>query len=273
MNMNLFCGCITHRFADVNKLGAYSSLQYKHDNAVVLKTCNRFEVYFSNKEYMNKLKEYYGNDMKFFSGKDCIRHLIEVCCGLDSMVVGENQILGQVKNAYTSANKASPNKKLSILFQRAIHIGKKVRAETKISSGNVSLATVAVEFAERIFGSLKGKNVLILGAGKMAKLLAKNIVNKKINPIIFANRTYEDAKYLAKQLNGKAIKFSELGKYLPKADLVLCATSAPHPIITRDNIEKFLRKKIVIIDISNPRNVDESVCLLKNVKLYTLDSM
>ena len=197
---------------------------------------------------------------------------------LDSLVIGEPQILGQVKDAIHAARQAGClNTQLATLFERALGIAKKVRSETEIASSAVSVSYAAVELARKIFGELKGKHVLILGAGKTSELTAKHLLNCEIQSVVVSNRTYEKAEELARRLHGKAAHFSELQPHLKEADIVISSTGAPHPILTKADVAEAIKERhnrpLFLIDIAVPRDIDPEVNKLSDVFLYDIDDL
>ncbi len=243
------------------------------DNAVLLQTCNRVEIIF-DADSLEEIKGIENIDLERFDiliGDEAIEHLFRVACGLESMIVGEDQILGQLKNAYLKAKeKGKISKKLEKIILKAIHTGQRARVETKINEGGVSIGSAAVELAEKIFG-LEGKNVLLIGAGEMANLVIKALREKNIKAIIVANRTYEKAEKLAKELGGIAIKFDKLEEALRYADIVISATGAPHPILNKERLKN--AGKTVIIDIANPRDTTDDIRELPGIFLFTIDDL
>ena len=202
-------------------------------------------------------------------------HLLRMTSGLESMIVGEDQILGQVKDAKHNAVKNKHcGKVLDAVFTKAIHVGQVVRNKTKINKGSVSIGSAAIDLAEKHMGSLDDKSVLVIGAGKMGKLVAKALAEKNLNAIFVANRTFYVAVELAKDLGGEAILFSDLEKYLATADLVISATSAPHAIITKKRLLGIDMDyhDLMMVDIANPRDISEDVCEL-DVKLFNIDDL
>ena len=202
-------------------------------------------------------------------------HLLRMTSGLESMIVGEDQILGQVKDAKHKAVKDRHcGKILDAIFTKAIHVGQVVRNKTNINKGSVSIGSAAIDLAEKYIGDLENKSVLVIGAGKMGKLVAKALAEKDLNAIFVANRTYYVAVDLAKDLGGEAILFNDLEKYLATADLVISATSAPHPIITKERLLKSPRdyESLMLIDIANPRDISEDVLEL-GVKSFNIDNL
>lgn len=243
------------------------------DNAVLLQTCNRVEIIF-DADSLEEIKGIENIDLERFDiliGDEAIEHLFRVACGLESMIVGEDQILGQLKNAYLKAKeKGKISKKLEKIILKAIHTGQRARVETKINEGGVSIGSAAVELAEKIFG-LEGKNVLLIGAGEIANLVIKALKEKNIKAIIVANRTYEKAEKLAKELGGIAIKFDKLEEALRYADIVISATGAPHPILNKERLKN--AGKTVIIDIANPRDTTDDIRELPGIFLFTIDDL
>ncbi|ACX73311.1 glutamyl-tRNA reductase [Methanocaldococcus vulcanius M7] len=245
------------------------------DDAILLQTCNRVEMIFDAEKYKNiKELEKIGINLDKFeiiSGEKAIEHLFRVASGLESMIVGEDQILGQLKNSYLKAKeKGKLSKRLEKIILKAIHTGQRARLETKINEGGVSIGSASVELAERVFG-LDGKNVLLIGAGEMANLVIKALKEKNIKAIIVANRTYEKAERLAKELGGMAIKFDKLEEALRYADIVISATGAPHPILNKERLKN--AGKTVIIDIANPRDTTDDIRELPDVFLFTIDDL
>lgn len=258
---------------------------------VVLQTCNRVELYIvssKGEEMAKKASEYLAGRaremreealeaIEFSQNHEALTHLLKVASGLDSMVIGENEILGQVWNAYLEAESLKAvGPVLRTVFKKAIRVGKRVRNETGISRGTASMGSVSVKLAESLLNGLDGKNVLVIGAGEMGTYVAKALARHKPNAIFIANRTYERALRLAKEISGKALRFDKLEDALIDADMVICATSAPHYLLTKETVSKVLKQRqsprsLLIIDISNPRNVEKSIKELDEVKLYDID--
>jgi glutamyl-tRNA reductase len=195
------------------------------------------------------------------------------------MVIGEEQVINQVWNAYLEAEKMkATGPVLSQVFNRAVNVGRRVRRETKINRGAVSVGSAAVELAENLLGSLNGKKILVMGAGETGTLIAKAMARRCLNPIFVANRTYERAFRLAEELGGKAVMFDKFGEVLVDADVVFCSTSAPHYLLTKNLVSWLLsarqnNKDLIVIDVSNPRNVEETIKELPYVKLYNIDDL
>ncbi|MBI4347107.1 MAG: glutamyl-tRNA reductase [Elusimicrobia bacterium] len=258
------------------------------DEAVVLSTCNRFEVYAvvpgeRAPAAKSALAEGFdawaqaalGEASYLHEGAAAVGHLFRVAAGLDSLVVGEAEILGQVKQAYETARlSASTGKLTNVLFQRALFVGKKVRSDTGIGLGHTSVASVAVDLAERIFGTLREREVLLLGAGEMAELTAKHLSSCKIGRLLVANRTHERAVELAGRFRGEAVRWESFAPRLETVDIVIGSTGADHAVVTREMVEAAqpARKgrSLFFIDIALPRDVEEAVNDLDHVYLYTL---
>jgi len=251
----------------------------------VLLTCNRVEFYVVGKDTIQTLERFssqFGikkDYIEYLKNDDCLRHILRVASGLDSMMVGEDQILGQVREYYhLSEGLGGVGEILSMVFKKAINTGRKVRNLTQINQGSISIGSAAVELAEEVLNGLDGKNVLLIGAGEMGSLVANAIANRKACTVLIANRTFKKAEELAKKIGGVAVKFDRLEKCLLDSDVVISATSAPHYIIRRDLLEGVMEKReddrgILIIDIALPRDVEESVGEIPGVILHTIDDL
>ena len=268
------------------RLPKYGGIQ----EAVILCTCNRMEIYAWVKQIkagMSSIKDfiaksYLGSDkidpfLYIFIGKEAISHLFKVSSGLDSQVLGENQILGQVKKAYRLALETNTaNGFLKLLFHRAISVGKKVRERTEISRGKVSVGSVGVKLAKKALTSLRNKTILILGAGKISELVAASLAKEGVKAIIVSNRTYEKACHLAQTLKGRAIKFDRLEEGLKEADMVISSTCAPHYLIKKSLVKKTMNqrdKPLLFIDLALPRDVEPTVADLERVTLYDMEDL
>jgi len=259
---------------------------------MILSTCNRVEIYAAVRETEKALHElkrflsqYHGLTLEKFErnlylliGEEAIRHIFRVASSLDSMVVGEPQILGQIKSAYNMAAESQTSGLiLHRLLHRAFHVAKRVRTETQISNSAVSVSSVAVELAEKIFGSLEKKTVLLIGAGEMSELAARHLVSGGIEKILVANRTYERAAALAQEFRGEAIPFEEMAQGFRKTDIVISATNSSQYLIRHDQIAKVMKdrkqKPIFFIDIADPRDIDPKVGDIENVYLYNMDDL
>jgi len=253
------------------------------EECAVLKTCNRVEVYVVSPKGSKVLFEF-AKHMKvssriidFLDHDETLRHLLRLTSGLESMIVGEDQILGQVKDLFLLAKKAhAVGKILDTAFNKAIQVGKRTRNETGINKGSVSIGSAAVELAEKELGGLEGKTVMVIGAGEMGTLVAKALANKNIKVIYVANRTFDKAETLACELEGKAVQYDRMEKYIPKSDVVISATKAPHFVLTHEIMSRLMeerQKDIMLIDIGNPRNIEGSVGEIPGVSLHNIDSL
>ena len=262
--------------------------------AVLLFTCNRTEIYAvvagSEPEaafatLRSHLSAFHDVPESVFSPylycrtqSDAALHLARVASGLDSLVVGVAQILGQVRAALRAAQGASTvGALLHALFQQALTCGKRVQTETSLRQGSLSIGAAAVDLATRIFGDLTGARALILGAGKMSELTTRDLVSSGVQFVMVANRTYEKAVELAAQLGGQAIHYDSFPDAMITADIVISSTAAPHPILRRDMLTPILRKRkgkpLFLIDIAVPRDIEASVADLDNVFLYNIDDL
>lgn len=259
--------------------------------AVVLSTCNRAEIYAvvdDAAKALPAIKDFFlalsGNDeakdeyFYYYQDEKCIHHLFMVASSLDSLVVGEGQILSQVKKAYSMAREAgATNTILNTLFHRAITTGKRVRTETRIAFNAVSVSYAAVQLALKIFGTLEHSNALIFGAGQMAELTARNLQGKGINKIYVANRHFDKAEALADSVGGEAVGFKEAFRKANDVDIVVTSTGAPHYVVKPWETQLFMSKRkgrtLVIIDIAVPRDVDPDVADVKGVELYNIDDL
>lgn len=209
---------------------------------------------------------------------NAIKHAFRVAASLDSLVIGEPQILGQIKEAFQLAqNTQTTGHALTRLMNRAFAVAKRVRNETGVASNAVSISFVAVELARKVFDSLHGNNVLLLGAGEMAELAARHLISNGASRILIANRTYETAAQLATEMKGEAIRFEDLDTRLHEADIVICSTGAPHYLIGPEQIRKTLtarrHRPIFLIDISVPRNIDPAISNLENAFVFDIDDL
>lgn len=264
---------------------------HRFEEAVILTTCNRFEICAAVPDVEPRgilsrlthlMGEWSGEGVSEYAyqlyGSHASKHLFSVAAGLDSMVVGETEILGQVKHAYEAAQAHGTTGKITnVLFQRALHVGKLVRTETGISAGHSSVASVAVKLAERIFGSLKDKSVLVLGAGQMAELTVRHLFAAKVRKLAIANRTWEKGLELATRFEATAVHWKDFPELLKHVDIVIGSTGAPFPVLTRQGVEQAMAarkgRSLFLIDIAMPRDVEPSVQKLDQVYLYSLDDL
>ena len=243
-------------------------------------TCNRVEVYVvgeRTEEMLRSFAEEMGVSERIidiYKDDRCLEHILRVASGLESMIIGEDQILGQVRDFYNICKEfGGIGEVLDVVFRKAIHVGIKVRRLTNINKGSVSIGSAAVELAEKTFG-LKGKKVLVIGAGEMGATVARALLGKA--EISIANRPYDKGEKLARYVGGKAVRFEELERWIKECDVVISATSSPTYIITKELVERIMRernKPLLIIDIALPRDVEESVADVDGVTLYTIDDL
>jgi glutamyl-tRNA reductase len=266
--------------------------KYGLNEAVILSTCNRVEVLaittdMEKGEWQIKrfLSDFHGiplekldDHLYVHSGEDGVKHLFRVAAGLDSMVMGEPQILGQVKDAYSYAIEYNTAGVIvNKLYHKVFQVSKRIRTETGIGESAVSISYAAVELARKIFGDLSGKSGMLLGAGEMAELAARHLKSNGIHEIIVANRTYEKAVDLCKCFDGKPIMFREFPHHLEEVDIVIASTGSPTFIIKQDQVVEVMKKRrhkpMFFIDISVPRNIDPLVNNIDNAYLYDVDDL
>jgi glutamyl-tRNA reductase len=260
---------------------------------VVLATCNRVELYLVTEQGVGQIEPIvrdYFTDSRGIEEADwgrfhyqygyhkAITHLFRVASGMDSMVIGEPQIAGQVKDAYREAvHQKAVGTILNRLFHRSFHVSKRVRTETELASRAVSVSYVAVELARKIFGDLTDRQALLAGAGEMAELAARHLAGNGIGRILVASRTLENARRLAAAFQGEAIEMEAIPDCLERIDILLCSTAAPGYILQADQVRQAMRtrrnKPVFIIDIAVPRNIDPEVNTIENVYLYDIDDL
>lgn len=274
---------------DSEKLILYRNLvrQKNIDAVVIIQTCNRFEIYFTDKTELggiNQAKEilmerFGRNIASYLSIKtylESVKHLFRVVSSLESMVIGENQILSQCREAFLYAcDHGFTNKILNIMFEEAMQIGKKIRTETNISKGNVSISSVAVNMIENVC-SLDNKVILVIGNGKMASLLVEYLKMYKLSKLIIVGRTEEKVKSFCEEYYGQASTFGCLSDHLVIADILFSATAAPHILIDKEKIEnaiKYRSNPLYMIDIAVPRDLDPSISELHDVFLYSFSDL
>ncbi|MBI3991253.1 MAG: glutamyl-tRNA reductase [Candidatus Omnitrophica bacterium] len=261
--------------------------------AVILSTCNRTEIYIDltaekKQSDLQAVKSFAFDifnasriDLEryfyIYEGLDVVRHLFRVASGLDSQVLGETQILGQVKFAWLAAyDKKVTSDELDRAFLKAQEVGKIVRSQTQISHGNISIGSIAIDMLIDRFNVLEGLSVLILGAGKICALVSKYLKDKNIRAIFVANRTYSRAQELANSCRGLAVEFSKLEEELSGVDIVISSTSSPHIILKKDMLTRIMRirtKPLFIMDLALPRDVDPQIKEINGVSLYDLDDL
>ena len=258
----------------------------------ILSTCNRVEIYARancQDSAINSIKQFICDfhglsflelEDHFYSyrNEDAVEHLFRVSSSLDSMVLGEAQILGQVKDAYSLAKDLrSTGLVLNQLFEKAFSIAKKVREETGIAERSVSISSAAVELAQKIFDDLENRTVMLVGTGEMAELAAKHLISYGVKTVYVTSRTYDRAVNLARSLNGSALGFDDFKNELYRADIVITSTSAPNFIIKKEMVEQAIQdrknKPIFFIDIAVPRDIEPEINSLENVYLYDIDDL
>lgn len=259
---------------------------------VILSTCNRTEVYLAALESEQSLAETKNflsqrcdlepslleKYLYTYSSYEAVRHLFRVAAGLDSMILGEAQVLGQVAEAYDIArSNGVTHPVLNTLFQHAISTGKRVRTETRINHNTVSVSYAAVELARQVFGSLDGRTVLVIGAGKMSTLAARYLRDNGVTTILVSNRSYERARALAQAIGGQAVRLDYLEDILPQADIVISCTAASHYILHPEQVARARKGRedipLMVIDIAVPRDIDPAVGELPGVKLFDIDDL
>ena len=295
--MKLFCIGLSHHTADVQTREQFTGNTAAESalracgcaEALLLATCNRVEVYGSAEQPIETgeiirclvRKIDVGPDTSaFYRYEDahCAQHLFRVTSGLDSMVVGETEILGQAKRAYESARASgSAGPYLHRLFQRAFRVAKQVRTHTEITRGAVSVASVAVDLAEKIFGNLRSCKVLVLGAGETSERTMRALVSRGSTDVRVSNRSFERAEELAIAVAGRVIPFEQWPEQCRQIDILMTSTSSEALLLTREALEPIARERLdrplFIIDIAVPRNVDPAVNKLEGVYLYDIDSL
>jgi glutamyl-tRNA reductase len=302
--MEIVCLGISHQTADValrekfavadtdlvNASRAVTALEGMAES-VIVSTCNRVEFYAVaehaghgleclNAILRERAGEHHYNPAVFYHHPSpaSIRHLFRVVSGLDSMVIGETEILGQVKKAYQSAvDGGTTAKHLNKFFQRAFRVAKEVRTRTSITRGPVSVATAAVELAAKIFGSLDSCRVLVLGAGETGEQTAKALLSRGAHGICVANRSFEKAERLAGELGGEAWAFEEWERHCADIDIIIGSTAAPHAVVTHAGISNLMQRRmdrpLFLIDLAVPRDVEPAVNEIDGVYLYDMDSL
>ncbi len=296
--MNLFCVGLSHHTANVETRERYAGVCSERalqsaggcTEALLLATCNRVELYGSAEqpiatgELLRVLQKCRADEVENteafyrYDGEACARHLFRVVAGLDSMVIGETEILGQVKKAYEGARESgSAGPLLHRVFQRAFRVAKQVRSTTDITRGAVSVGSVAVELAVKIFGDLRERKVLILGAGETSERTVRALNSRGVTDIRVSNRSRERAEKLATLVQGRAVSFDQWTAQCGEIDILISSTSADEPLLTPALLEPMLRvradRPLFIIDIAVPRDVAPEVNDMEGVYLYDIDSL
>src|ERR1700735_4914724 len=277
-------------FSEERLLAALHALQRETGIAevVIVSTCNRTEVYWAGSatgtELSRWLEQHHGNSLDLASSvyvhqeRGAVEHAFSVASGLDSMVLGEAQILGQVKGAYRVAQEpGSTGPVLNKLFQAAFSAAKRVRSETRIGANAVSLASATVSLARRVYSDLSAHSALLVGAGDMNALTARHFMSAGIKRMVIANRTLEKAQGLAAELNAHAAPLTDLDKQLAEADIVISCTASPEPLISKRAVEAAIRARrrrpIFMVDMAVPRDMDPTVAELEDVYLFSIDDL
>ena len=281
-------------FAEARIPAALESLRLNGvmEEAVILSTCNRVEIYASSslpaKQAFDLLQEFLvtihayrdpiTDELYRLGEPSSLQHLFKVACGLDSMVLGETEILGQLKKAYDLAlQHGHTGRRLNKAFQKAFNVAKHIRTETNIQRGSVSVGSVAVELAEKIFTNLKEREVLVIGAGDTSEKTARALLSRGAKGVLVSNRSHDRAVALAAELGGRAIHFEEWAKEFTGIDIVISSTSAPHYILDRAKLEPLMKlrknRPLLLVDIAVPRDIEPEVNLMENVYVYNIDDL
>jgi glutamyl-tRNA reductase len=286
---------LSHHTATVDRLESFrfpdeqaflARARDRFRGALILQTCNRIEIMVHGEPstLVSLLEEEGRTDYSVLSGTDALRHLLMLAAGMDSMIVGEDQIIGQLKDSLSQAREAgTASPVLELCVNKAIHVGVEVRRQTQINRGAVSIGSAAVLLAEEQLGSLEGKHILVVGSGEMGMLVAQALAAKHLTAIYVANRTYGRAQALAKKIGGKAVRLDELPRYMVLSDVVISCTSAPHPVIHCGELREIMKSRcwpldghprpLVLIDIAQPRDVEEGASMIPGIHLFTIDSL
>ena len=286
---------LSHHTADVKAIEAarfpdeaafLASAGQRFRGALVLQTCNRVEVMVDGdaQELRDFLAELGREGFFVVEGKEAFSHLFTLAAGIDSMIVGEDQIIGQLRKALADAQEAgTASQLLEFSLNKAIHVGIEVRKRTQINRGAVSVGSAAVLLAESQIGTLDGKHILVIGSGEMGLLVAQALAARKLTAMYVANRTFGRAEVLAAKIGGKAVRMSELYHYLTLSDVVISCTSAPHPVIHVQELTQAMRDRcwpveghprpLILIDIAQPRDVEEGAERIDGVRLFSIDNL
>jgi glutamyl-tRNA reductase len=281
-------------FAEARIPAALQSLRESHvaEEAVILSTCNRVEIYAATaldprqafsalQDFLVSCHDYRDpltNELYRLGEPQSLQHLFRVACGLDSMVLGETEILGQLKRAYDLAlQNGHTGGRLNKAFQRAFNVAKHIRGETNIQRGSVSVGSVAVELAEKIFSTLRERQVLVIGAGDTSEKAARALLSRGARSVIVSNRSHEKAVALASELGGRVVLFEHWANEFAGVDIVISSTSAPHHILDRARLEPLMKlrrnRPLLLIDIAVPRDIEPEVNFMENVFLYNIDDL
>lgn len=292
---NLSVGGLVHHVAGVDALeafrfpdetGALLEAGRRFGGALLLQTCNRVELLVpaTGADLEAFLRESGRSGFTIAEGGAAVRHLLEVACGIDSMIMGEDQILGQLRRALALSREAGTlSPLLESCVTTAIHLGVEARRRTEINRGAVSIGSAAVQLAEQMLGSLEGRHILVIGSGEMGMLVTQALAARNLTAIYVANRTHGRAVELARKIGGKAVHLDELRRYLILSDVVISCTSAPHPVLKIDDLKEVMKgrcwplegspRPLILIDIAQPRDVEEGAERLAGIHLCTIDSL
>ncbi len=298
--MNILCAGLNHQLAPVEIRERFAVASHElpdvlknlrridgNAGAVILSTCNRVEFYAATicpVRALGSLHEWLVGrtgmqaSLYEFHTPASVRHLFRVACGLDSMIVGETEVLGQVKQAYARASESgTASRHLHRLFQHAFRVAKSVRSQTRITTGATSVGAVAVELARKIFGDLAGRKVMILGTGEIGERTARSLQSRGVHSVIVSNRTFARAAALAEEIGGLAVHFDHWESLFDEVDILIGSTGAPHPVITKAKLAPLLERRrdrpLFIIDLAVPRDVSPDVNEIEGVFLYDIDSL
>ncbi|MFY9750981.1 MAG: glutamyl-tRNA reductase [Methanoregula sp.] len=286
---------VSHHTADVMALEAFrfgdepaflAAAQKKFHGVLLLQTCNRVEVIVegdagSLREF---LEEHGRKGFFLLEGREALHHLLSLAAGIESMIVGEDQIIGQLKKALADGEAAgTASTFLALCINKAVHVGIGVRKNTRINRGAVSVGSAAVLLAESEIGTLEGRHILVVGSGEMGLLVAQALAAKQLTAMYVANRTFGRAVKLAEKIGGKAVRMNELYRYITLSDVVISCTSAPHPVIHRQPLKEAMLARcwpveghprpLIIVDIAQPRDVEEGAGAIDGVRLFTIDDL
>jgi glutamyl-tRNA reductase len=286
---------VSHHTANVTALEAFrfpdepaflQKASQRFKGVLLLQTCNRVELIVEGDtdELRDFLTGLGRRDFFMHDGKGALCHLFSLASGIDSMIIGEDQIIGQLKKALADAQEAgTASNFLEFCINKAVHVGIEVRKRTMINRGAVSVGSAAVLLAESQIGSLEGKHILVMGSGEMGMLVAQALAAKNLTAMYVANRTYGRAVILADKIGGKAVRLSELYHYITLSDVVISCTSAPHPIIHKNELAQAMKDRcwpveghprpLILIDIAQPRDVEEGAGTIDGVRLFSIDNL
>ncbi|HOI13569.1 MAG TPA: glutamyl-tRNA reductase [Methanoculleus sp.] len=286
---------VNHHTADIATLEAFRfpdeeaflrEARERFRGALLLQTCNRVEVLVQGdaRSLEGFLQEQGRHGFTVIEGEAVPRHLLELAAGIDSLVVGEDQILGQLKRALAAAEESGcASSVIGLCINKAVHVGVRIRRQTRINQGAVSVGSAAVALAENLLGTLRDRHILVVGSGEMGVLVTQALAAKGLTAIYVANRTYERAVILAEKIGGRAVNFKDLYRYVALSDVVISCTAAPHPVIRTEDIRAVMEERLwpldphprhlVLIDIAQPRDVEDDVRSIEGVHLFTIDDL